>query len=81
MLPMLQYHDEPIALWRQHVSKGKYNRRRLAALLTNIHDWDLFLAFNIIDGCTQGKDRDGLRWFFRQVAGKVASKFTEADIL
>jgi hypothetical protein len=81
MLQMLQYHDEPIALWRQHLSKGKFNRRRLAALLTNIHDWDLFLAFNIIDACTQGKDRDGLRWFFQQVAGKVASKFTEADIL
>lgn len=81
MLQMLQYHDEPIALWRQLVAKGKFNRRRLAALLSNIHDWDLFLAFNIVDGCTQGKDRDGLRWFFQQVAGKVASRFTEADIL
>jgi hypothetical protein len=81
MLQMLQYHDEPIALWRQFVSKGRCNRRRLAALLTNIQDWDLFLAFNIVDGCTPGKDRDGLRWFFQQVASKVTSKFTEADIL
>jgi len=81
MLQMLQYHDEPIALWRQFMSKGRCNRRRLAALLTNIQDWDLFLAFNIVDGCTLGKDREGLRWFFQQVAGNVTSKFSEADIL
>ena len=81
MSQMLQYHDEPIALWRQFVSKGRCNRRRFAALLTNIQDWDLFLAFNIVDGCTPGKDRDGLRWLFQQVASKVTSKFTAADIL
>jgi hypothetical protein len=81
MLQMLQYHDEPIALWRQFLSKGRCNRRRLAALLTTIHDWDLFLAFTIVDGCTLGKDRDALRWFFQQVAGKMTSTVTEADIL
>jgi len=80
MLQMLQYHDEPVALWRQFRSKGRVNRQRLDALLTNIRDWDLFLAFAIIDGCTQGKDRNGLQWFFQQVAGKVASRFTAADI-
>jgi hypothetical protein len=41
----------------------------------------LFLAFNIIDGCTEGKQRDSLRCRFRQVAGLVETTFTEADIL
>ena len=81
LLQTVQYHDEPMALWRQFVAKRRFNRQRLATLLTNIRDWDLFLAFNIIDGCTQGKDRNCLRWFFQQVAGKVATKFTAADIL
>jgi hypothetical protein len=81
MLTMVQYHDEPFALWRQFASRGKFNQERLNTLLTSIRDWNLFLAFSIVDGCTKGKDRDNLRWFFQQVAGKVESKFTEADIL
>jgi hypothetical protein len=53
----------------------------LAALLSAIADWNLFLAFNIIDGCTPGKSRDSLRWWFGEVAGKVESKFTRSDII
>jgi len=56
LLAMVQYHDEPFALWRQFDAKGKYNQARFDALLSNIKDWNLFLAFNIIDGCTAGKD-------------------------
>ncbi|MCE9528528.1 MAG: hypothetical protein K8R36_20990 [Planctomycetales bacterium] len=78
---MVQYHDEPFALYRQVESKGKYNQERFNALLKAIKDWNLFLAFNIIDGCTAGKSREPLRWLFREVSGKVESKFTEADII
>jgi hypothetical protein len=81
LLAMVQYHDEPYALWRQVETKGSYNQERFAALLNYIKDWNLFLAFNIIDGCTEGKDRDPLRWLFEQVAGKVESHFTAKDIL
>ena len=78
---MVQYHDEPFALYRQFDSKGKFNQDRFNSLLTAIHDWSLFLAFNIIDGCTAGKSREPLHWLFREVEGKVESKFTTADIL
>ncbi len=81
MLAMVQYHDEPFALWRQLTLKGRLNEERLTTLLTSIRDWNLFLAFNIIDGCTQGKQRDSLRWLFRVVAERVESTFCEADIL
>jgi len=78
---MVQYHDEPYALWRQFEAKGRFNQDRFRALLTAITDWNLFLAFNIVDGCTEGKSREPLRWFFQQVTDRVQSKFTEADIL
>jgi hypothetical protein len=81
MLAMVQYHDVPFALWRQFKHKGGFNEERLNTLLTSIRDWNLFLAFNIVDGCTQGKQRCSLRWLFRLVAGRVESTFTEADIL
>ena len=81
LLAMVQYHDEPFALYRQVESKGKFNQDRFDALLVSIRDWNLFLAFNIIDGCTLGKSREPLHWLFREVAGKVQSRFTHADII
>jgi hypothetical protein len=81
MLAIVQYHDEPYALWRQFKSKGRINEERLNTLQTSIRDWNLFLAFNIVDGCTEGKQRDPLRWLFRLVAGRVEASFSEADIL
>jgi hypothetical protein len=81
LLAMVQYHDEPYALWRQFHAMGRCNQERFAALLSKIKDWNLFLAFNIIDGCTQGKSREPLRWLFGEVEGKVESQFSVADIL
>jgi hypothetical protein len=81
LLMMVQYHDEPYALYRQFKSKGEYNRDRFDVLLKAIRDWNLFLAFNIIDGCTAGKSREKLYWLFREVEGKVNSKFTAADVI
>ncbi len=80
LLAMVQYHDEPYALWRQFETKGKFNEERLTRLLGNIRDWNLFLAFNLVDGCMDGKGRAPLQWFFRQIEGRVDSLFTEADI-
>jgi hypothetical protein len=81
LLAMVQFHDEPFALWRQAESKGQCNPARFAALLSNIKDWNLFLAFNIIDGCTAGKSREPLAWLFNEVSGKVESTLSSADIL
>jgi hypothetical protein len=81
LLAMVQYHDEPYALWRRAEHAGEFNSGRFTALLGNITDWNLFLAFNIVDACTDGKSRDPLRWLLQQVAGKVDSRFSEEDIL
>jgi hypothetical protein len=45
-------------------------------LLAAISDWDLFLAFLIIDGCTRGKNREPLIWFFKLIVGRVDSIVT-----
>ena len=50
-------------------------------LVTIAWIWLTTNAFNIIDGCTEGKSREPLRWLFAGVAGKVDSRFTQADIL
>jgi hypothetical protein len=81
LLAMVQYHDEPFALYQQCRSKGGYNQERFKALLSNIHDWNVFLAFQIIDGCTDGKSKEPLKWFFEEIEGKVATSITKEDIL
>jgi hypothetical protein len=80
LLNMLQYHDEGHALWRQFAEKGKYNHERFLKLLSSIRDWDLFLWFCIIDGCTEGKDKEGLRWFVNEVNQYVTTN-VKADSL
>jgi hypothetical protein len=81
LLAMVQYHDEPFALYQQCRSRRTYNRERFEALLSNIHDWNVFLTFQIIDGCTDGKSREPLEWFFDQIEGKVTTSITKEDIL
>ncbi len=80
LLDIVQFHDEPYALWRQE-QHGRLNRARLDALFSVIRDWDLFLAFLVVDGCTPGKSREPLRWFFAQAAGRgIDAAVTAADI-
>ncbi len=81
LLDAVQFHDEPFALWRQAQAKGKCNPERFAALLERIRDWDLFLAFLIIDGCTAGKSREPLCWFFHELESRVVTRFGERDLL
>lgn len=81
LLAMLQFHDEPFAIYKKLSLRGKRDDARMDALLASVRDWSLFLAFCIIDGCTAGKSREPLRWFFQQVAGRVESRFTAADII
>ena len=81
LLDIVQFHDEPYALWRQE-QHARLNHARMDALFALIRDWDLFLAFLVVDGCTEGKNRDPLHWFFGQAAAHgVRSQITAADIL
>jgi hypothetical protein len=81
LLSMVQFHDEGHALWKQFSAKGKYNEERFANLLATIQDWDLFLWFTIIDGCTEGKSRDQLRWFVNEVNRQVQTSISADSIL
>jgi hypothetical protein len=77
LLNMVQYHDEGHALWRQHAYRGSYNEERFARLLATIRNWELFLWFLIIDGTTQGKDRESLEWFIDEVKTKTGISVRE----
>ena len=81
LLDIVQFHDEPFALWRQFRHRGEYSSRRFDALLATIADHDLFSAFLIIDGCTPGKDQAWLRWYFGEIADRLHPRFGADDLL
>jgi hypothetical protein len=80
LVAMVQWHDEGYACWKK-AQAGKSSVERIQRLIEAVKDWNLFSAFMIIDGCTAGKSRDKLEWFFDQVAGRVESKFGKDQIL
>lgn len=80
LLAMVQHHDEPFALWRQTKFQGACAPQRMARLIHRISDWNLFLAFVLIDGCTVGKSREPLRWLFNELQDRVSSRWTAEDI-
>lgn len=67
LLNMIQFHDENYKLWKEYSSTGYYDTQRFSELLSNINDWDIFLTFIIIDGCTNGKSYKKLYWFLHEV--------------
>jgi len=81
LLNMVQHHDEGHALWRQFREKGSYNQERFHRLLSSIQDWNLFLWFCIIDGCTAGKETEPLRWFIDEVNRHIHTDVTADSIL
>lgn len=68
LLAMVQFHDEPYALWKQATLRDGYSQKRFDKLLGSIHDWSLFLRFLVIDGSTQGKNRAPLQWAASHIA-------------
>jgi len=81
LLNMIQFHDVNFALRQKYEATGSYDRERFRSLLDTIQDWDLFLLFLIIDGCTRGKDPERLRWFIREVHKYKKTKIDESWML
>jgi hypothetical protein len=74
LLNMIQYHDENYKLWKEYLKNNQYDNERFENLLQTIKDWDLFLLFIIIDGCTKGKDYAKLDWFINEVKEHKTTK-------
>ncbi|MBI3914986.1 MAG: hypothetical protein HY327_12475 [Chloroflexi bacterium] len=76
LLAIAQQHDVPFALWNQFQARQMFNTVRFDALCASIREWDLFIAFLIVDGCTEGKSREPLIWFLNETIAKRQTKFT-----
>ncbi|KAA3645850.1 MAG: hypothetical protein DWQ07_11675 [Chloroflexi bacterium] len=80
LLAMAQYHDVHYSMYQRWRKSGELDEKRMDDLVKAVKDWDLFSAFLLIDGCTIGKQRETLHWFFGQLNGQKETRFSAADI-
>jgi hypothetical protein len=81
LLEMVQWHDEPYALFLKARGRGSPDEGRWAALKRAVRDWDLFVAFLLIDGSTKGKSREPLTWLMVQLQRDgIATRFGLDDV-
>ena len=63
LLATIEHHDRPYALWRKMKRKGQLDVDAFERMLARIPDPDLFLRFVELDGSTEGKKPEPVRWF------------------
>jgi HD domain len=62
-LAAIEHHDRPYAIWRKMKRSGSLDEGRFQAMMDRIPDPHLFLRFIEIDGGTEGKKPEPIRWF------------------
>jgi HD domain len=67
LLAAIELHDRPYAIWRRFKRSGRPPEEALDEMLARVPDPALFLRFVELDGSTDGKDPEPVRWLTGQV--------------
>jgi hypothetical protein len=62
LLAAIEHHDRPYQLWRKARRRGRPDHHAIDAMLDEIPDPELFLRFVELDGSTEGKNQEPIRW-------------------
>jgi hypothetical protein len=78
LLATIELHDRPYAIWRRMKRRGRLDQDRLDDVLARVPDHDLLMRFVEIDGASEAKDPEPIRWLReemrrRGLAGAVAT--------
>lgn len=63
LLGTIEQHDRPYALWRKMRRRGELDERGFEDMMSRVPDPALFLRFIELDGSTEGKNPEPIRWF------------------
>jgi len=72
LLATIEQHDRPYNLWRKMRRRGRPDDHALDEMLDRIPDLDLFMRFVELDGSTEGKNHEPLRWLKSELAQRGA---------
>jgi hypothetical protein len=70
LLATIEHHDRPYSIWRKVRHRGRPDDHALDAMLDQIPDVDLFLRFVELDGSTEGKNPEPIRWLKSELANR-----------
>jgi hypothetical protein len=62
LLATIEQHDRPYAIWRRMRRKGRLDEPALEDMLARIPDPELFLRFVELDGSSEAKNPEPVRW-------------------
>ena len=62
LLATIEHHDRPYNIWRKTQRKGRADDHALDEMLASIPDLGLFVRFVELDGSTEGKSPEPIRW-------------------
>ena len=72
LLATIELHDRPYSLWRKMRRRGHLDEHAFGEMLDRIPDLDLFLRFVELDGSTEGKNHEPIRWLKAELAQRGA---------
>ena len=68
LLATIELHDKPYSLWRKVQRRGRMDEHAFNEMVERIPDIDLFLRFVELDGSTEGKTHEPIRWLKSELA-------------
>lgn len=68
LLATIEQHDRPYNIWRKAQRKGRADDHAVNEMIDRIPDLDLFLRFVELDGSTEGKNHEPIRWLKAELA-------------
>jgi hypothetical protein len=68
LLATIELHDRPYSIWRKLQSTGRLDERAFEDMMRRVPDPDLFTRFIELDGSTEGKNPEPIRWFSEELA-------------
>lgn len=71
LLATIELHDRPYSLWRKMRRKGRLDEQAFTEMLARIPDVELFLAFVELDGSSEAKNPEPIRWFRQELARRA----------
>lgn len=77
LLAAIEHHDRPYHLWRRLRRRGRRDDHAVDEMLDRIPDLDLFLRFLELDGSTEGKTHEPLRWLRAELGRRGAFERSE----
>ena len=76
LLATIEQHDRPYSLWRKMRRRGHLDEHAFTEMLDRIPDLDLFLRFVELDGSTEGKNHEPIRWLKAELAPSAEARLT-----